>query len=118
MNSKGKKLRLLSPKITFIEFRQNVKTGGCAVLSVKDRFIYYLVTKDRTGGGCYPTYSALESSLKAMREHIIKNGVKQLAMPTIGCGLDRLQWDKVEGMLRDIFQNDDIIISVYKFTPK
>jgi O-acetyl-ADP-ribose deacetylase (regulator of RNase III) len=90
------------------------------VLKVKnpDRFIYYLVTKDRTGGGCYPTYSALESSLKAMREHMINNEVKELAMPTIGCGLDRLQWDKVEGMLRDVFGNDDLNITVYKFVPK
>lgn len=39
-------------------------------------------------------------------------------MPTIGCGLDRLQWNRVEVMMRDIFENDDLIITVYKFTPK
>lgn len=57
-----------------------MKTGGCAVLKVKDRFVYYLVTKDRTGGGSYPTYASLESSLKAMREHLINNEVKEIAV--------------------------------------
>lgn len=53
-----------------------MKTGGCAVLKVKDRFVYYLVTKDRTGGGSYPTYASLE----AMREHLINNEVKEIAV--------------------------------------
>lgn len=69
-------------EITLI-LNQQVKTGGCAVLKAKDRFVYYLVTKDRTGGGCYPTYASLESSLKAMREHMIKNEVKEIAVRKI-----------------------------------
>lgn len=45
-----------------------------------DRYIYYLVTKERTGGNCLPTYQSLEESLRAMRNHIIGHQVKELAV--------------------------------------
>lgn len=48
-----------------------------------------------------------------MREKIIKNGnIKRLVMPKIGCGLDRLSWEKVEPMIKEIFKNLDIEIII------
>ena len=39
-----------------------------------------------------PTMSSLRASLTAMLDLCISQGVKQLAMPRIGCGLDGLTW--------------------------
>jgi hypothetical protein len=35
-----------------------------------------------------------------------------LAMPKIGCGLDRLQWGRVSEMLKEIFSDYDIDIII------
>lgn len=87
------------------------------MLKVKDRYIYYLVTKDRSGTGFYPTYDSLELSLKAMRDHMESNNVAELAMPQIGCGIDGLKWDQVEARIRGVFYGTDIMITIYKYVP-
>ena len=33
-------------------------------------------------------------------------------MPIIGCGLDKLQWDKVSKIIKEIFEDTDIEILV------
>lgn len=90
---------------------QNVKTGGVAVLKHKNIFIYYLVTKYRSSGK--PTMYTLWQSLIQLREHMRENNVTKLAIPQIGCGLDRLYWPEVENMLEYIFQSEEIDIAVY-----
>lgn len=96
---------------------QNVETGGVAVLKDAERFIYYLVTKGKSRFFCKPTYEALEKSLEAMRSHMLENGIKELCVPQIGCGIDGMEWPKVEEKLRKIFGNDDIQITVYIYVP-
>lgn len=85
--------------------------GGVAVLSRENRHIYYLVTKFKYN--LKPTYVDLESSLREMKDHMVKNNVKHLAMPKIGCGLDKLQWSKVAELIQKVFGDMDIMISVY-----
>lgn len=87
------------------------------MLKVQDRYIYYLVTKPVTAPGVKPTYESLEGSLKQMRNHMVSNGVKALAIPQIGCGLDGLQWDQVDARIRSVFNDTDIEITVYKYVP-
>lgn len=97
---------------------QNVKSGGVAVLKDDERFIYYLVTKPESYGS--PTYADLRSSLGAMRSHMEKNNVDKLAIPRIGCGIDGLEWDKVQNELHEVFDGSakGIEIVVYNFVPK
>lgn len=50
--------------------KQNVKTGGVAVIKHQNkRFVYYLITKDFSYQK--PTYRNLFSSLSAMKEHMV-----------------------------------------------
>jgi len=60
-----------------------------------------------------PNYFSLEKSLRNMKTRCITNNVKVLNMPKIGCGLDKLNWNKVEEMIKDIFSDLDITINVY-----
>lgn len=87
------------------------------MLKVENRFIYYLVTKPSTAAGIKPTYKTLEASLADMRNHMVSNNVTELAIPQIGCGLDGLQWDQVDERIRNVFNDTDIEITVYKYVP-
>ena len=55
--------------------------------------VFNLVTKPK----CYhkPRYEAVREALEVMKEIMINLDTTKLAMPAIGCGLDRLEWDKV-----------------------
>lgn len=87
-----------------------MRTGECAYLKVKDRYVYYLVSKRRSSGK--PTSQSLFNSLCHMKSLIEEHDVKKIAMPTIGCGLDNLDWSEVETMIRYIFTGveTDIVI--------
>ena len=90
---------------------QNKGVGKVAILEHNDRYIYYLVTKKNYWGK--PTYASLRSTLEEMLIHALQNGVSNIAMPRIGCGLDRLQWPKVKDMINDVFDGSNITIEIY-----
>lgn len=73
--------------------------------------VFNLVTKKR----CFhrPTYDDLYDALVDMKEQCIDFDITKLAMPLIGCGLDRLEWDKVKDIIEDVFDDTDIKITVY-----
>lgn len=90
---------------------QNVDVGGVAALNVYGRQVYYLVTKDRFYER--PMYEHLEASLVALRDRMRADGVGKLAIPRLGCGLDRLDWERVREMVRQVFAETGIEVRVY-----
>jgi hypothetical protein len=71
----------------------------------------HLVTKERYFHK--PTYLSLKIALEDMTHECLRmdNDIK-LAMPKIGCGLDKLEWDKVKEIIFDVFDNTDVEILV------
>ena len=49
-----------------------------------------------------------------MKNYCIYNNINKIAMPLIGCGLDRLKWNRVSQMIKDIFNDTDIEIVICK----
>lgn len=103
-------LRMKFGRVAYL-LDQEARTGGLAVLEDGKRFIYYLVTKERSQGK--PTMYTLWLSLKKLKDHCIEHDVKKLAIPQIGCGLDRLIWSEVKQLLEYVFKDVDIEIVVY-----
>ena len=87
------------------------EAGGVAVLQHEGRFVFYLVTKQRYFHK--PTYESLESSLLSLRALCVANNVKELCMPTIGCGLDGLDWKNVSQMIKRVFDDVSMTITIY-----
>jgi len=71
-----------------------------------------LITKER----CFhkPTYQSLRTALAAMKTICQKETITKIAMPVIGCGLDKLSWDKVSEVIKEVFSDSDIEILVCK----
>ena len=82
------------------------------VQQVDDRFIYHLVTKKRFFQK--PTYDSLRQSLEAMTNHADKHKVTQISMPKAGCGVDRLEWYKVERLIKESCAQSNLTITVYE----
>lgn len=71
---------------------------------------FNLVTKQK----CWhkPTYESLREALESMRVQLEILNVTKLAMPWIGCGLDRLQRDQVHDLICEVFNDMDIEIVI------
>lgn len=72
--------------------------------------VFNLITKKKSSGK--PTYASLEVSLKKMRDIVVTEQIERIAMPKIGCGLDRLQWGRVREIIKSVFEDLDIEILV------
>ena len=57
-----------------------------------------------------PTYDTLKEALLSMKSQINDN--EKIAMPCIGCGLDRLEWDRVKQIIIDTFSDTNVTIIV------
>jgi len=69
-----------------------------------------LVTKEK----CWhkPQLDSLKEALRDMKLYAEENAIKKIAMPKIGCGLDRLNWDDVSPTIQEIFKDTDVEIMV------
>lgn len=79
---------------------------------IKEGRVFNLITKRNYWHK--PTYETMENALIALKCLCSFNNITKLAMPIIGCGLDRLQWDKVSKMIQEVFEDTDIEILVCK----
>lgn len=57
-------------------------------------------------------YENAKTCLINLKEQMIKNEEKLLAIPKIGCGLDRCRWADMEEIIRLVFEDTDIDITV------
>ena len=72
--------------------------------------VFNLVTKSECRSK--PTWDNFCAALADMVDYVRHRGIKKLAMPRIGCGLDRLNWEQVKAKILDVFKDDDIEIVV------
>tara|TARA_R110002072_G_scaffold45565_1_gene126613 strand:- start:22295 stop:22666 length:372 start_codon:yes stop_codon:yes gene_type:complete len=84
------------------------------------RFIIHLLTDGKYRRN--PTYDELKralgdlhAALRNLKKVIIRKGIKNVSMPRIGCGLDKLAWCDVEQILIEILSEVDVTISIYDF---
>lgn len=82
------------------------KVGDC----IQQGRVFNLITKERYYQK--PTYRSLVTALIEMRDLCNEIHVEKLAMPKIGCGLDRLKWDKVKELIDDVFRGYNIEILI------
>lgn len=85
------------------------KLGGDCILEGR---VFNLITKERYFHK--PTMNTMGLALQKMREICEEKEITKIAMPTIGAGLDRLNWEAVAALIRDTFKDTEIEILVCK----
>ena len=72
--------------------------------------VFNLVTKQKYWQK--PTYKTMRLALENLKETLRIRKITKIAMPKIGCGLDRLEWETVSRMIKYIFADTDVEILV------
>jgi len=74
--------------------------------------VFNLITKQRSNGK--PTPMSIRLALRKMAELVAAHRVEQIAMPRIGCGLDRQSWAVVREIIREELGALAVDVEVYK----
>ena len=57
----------------------------------------------------------IESGLVALREFIVDEDIKSISIPALGCGIGRLDWNKVKKLIIDSLQDlKEVDIKLYE----
>lgn len=91
----------------FREYDNYTYEGGDALLIDN---VFNLVTKPKYYHK--PRYEAVREALEAMRDIMDMNTITKLAMPLIGCGLDKLDWNEVYTIICEVFEDTDVRILI------
>ncbi|XP_044751643.1 uncharacterized protein LOC123311642 [Coccinella septempunctata] len=90
---------------------QNKTVGQVAYISDQNRRIYYLITKALFFQK--RTYQTVFKALMNLKILCQQNNESHLAFPRISCGLDNLYWPKIFDMIKYIFHDSSISITIY-----
>lgn len=107
---RGVKARLIEK---FQGLQGLIEIGDCLITATTGwRLEFNLVTKEKYWQK--PTYDSLKTALINARILALMNDDKpvKLAMPRIGCGLDKLEWSKVKAIIGEVFADTDVEILV------
>ena len=92
---------------------QRKKVGQVAYFEhTPGEYIFNLVPKQRFWEK--PTYADLYQCLKDLTLICEQLGVRRLALPKIGCGLDNLEFTRVRKLIVQAFNTKDIVITIFK----
>lgn len=104
-----KKFKGMKTYLQYVTYRCNIKYPN-AILFCNKQDVINMITKKHYYNK--PTYKSFIKSLENVKEICLKENIKYLGIPKLGCGLDRLQWAKVEQIIKDTFLDTDIEIQV------
>lgn len=91
-------------------YPSNIWNGKGYMRQVPGIPVFNLVTKEHYWDK--PTYNTMTEALQKLKIHIRGYNMQKLAMPKIGCGLDKLEWYKVSDIIKNIFKDTDVEILV------
>lgn len=88
----------------------NGKTGNPQGTCIKVDRVLNLITKREYWSK--PTYETFTQAILSMKNVALENNITKIAMPLIGCGLDKLKWNKVSEIIQNTFKDTNIEILV------
>ena len=94
-----------------VGYWDNGTHGYCILIGLcENPIILNLVTKRNYWDK--PTLITIKNALSWMKKHCEMLDIHKVAMPRIGCGLDRQDWTEVKKLIEEVFDDADIEIVV------
>lgn len=94
-----------------VGYWDNGTHGYCILIGLcENPIILNLVTKRNYWDK--PTLITIKNALSWMKKHCEMLDIHKVAMPRIGCGLDRQDWTEVKKLIEEVFDDADIEILV------
>lgn len=93
-------------ELQFEADRKPFEVGTC----VEYNKVFNLITKQNYWDK--PTFNSMYDCLLSLRHVVNRKGIKRIVMPTIGAGLDRLNWKDTLDTIKRLFEDIDIEIVV------
>ena len=90
--------------------RQWQGRGYCLFTETNGVTVGNLVTKQRYFHK--PTPETLRQALEDFCTQALEKKLRKIAMPKIGCGLDKLNWEDVKIIIQEVFETTDLEILV------
>lgn len=84
--------------------------GYCLITETNGITVGNLVTKQRYFHK--PTLETLRQALEDLCTQALEIKLQRIAMPKIGCGLDRLNWEDVRKIVKEVFGDTEVEILV------
>ncbi len=110
----AKQIKIKWPE-TFSRFKKLRRNGfdlGGVILDAENTpKIAYLGTQENLYNA---ELSYVNGSLRKLRNLLEKKGVKTCAIPKIGCGYGKLQWDEVKKIMKDRLSESPVMFKVYE----
>ena len=103
------KRKLLTKYPDYLNQYTHKRIGGDFLL---EGIVLNIITKERYFHK--PTIITMRLALEKMKQICLENDIKKIAMPVIGCGLDRLDWNDVSEQIKSVFTNTEVEILVCK----
>lgn len=91
---------------------------GNVYLSNDDNLVRrgYLITKKVYGSK--PTMNTMRMALRTLKQDCIAMKIGEVNMPLIGCGIDRMNWDEVKEVVKEILVRSNIRVRVWVYDVK
>lgn len=93
-------------RVPYWDKLQDKHKGMCVVVNP----VYNLITKRNYWDK--PTLLTMRNALSWMKEDCEIRGITKIAMPKIGCGLDKLKWNDVSAVIKEVFADVNVEILV------
>jgi O-acetyl-ADP-ribose deacetylase (regulator of RNase III) len=84
--------------------------GTAVFFPNEDYKVINLVTKPKSWQK--PSYASFVESIESMKHIVQRYSIEKIAMPRIGSGLDRLDWNICRSIIQDEFKDVDVEILV------
>ena len=111
--SKGIALQFMRhfPELSSLR-KEKHSVGVSVVVNIKGRLVYNLITKQRFY--MKPSLSSIKGCLQSMLNHATKHGIKDISVPKLASGCDKMNFNSdVLPLLESVFGDNPVNIHVY-----
>lgn len=94
--------------------------GHCQIVpTVNKSHIANLFGQYHVGGGLRTDYEALHKSLKELKTQMLNRNLTKIALPVnLGCGLAGGDWNIVQDLIEDVFEDLRIQLILVEYKPR